>query len=88
MVGMKTQKTIWQCTCDRCSHSWTSRNGENLPVICPRCKSPYWDKPKRYTSKFNTLAPLEPEISEGDLAAIDADNCELTAEQAAEFLGL
>lgn len=31
--------------CYRCGHEWTQRE-EEKPRICPRCKSPYWDKPK------------------------------------------
>jgi DNA-directed RNA polymerase subunit RPC12/RpoP len=32
--------------CERCSHQWIPRKEEN-PIICPTCKSPYWDKPKK-----------------------------------------
>jgi predicted Zn-ribbon and HTH transcriptional regulator len=35
--------------CYRCGHEWTQRE-EEKPRICPKCKSPYWDKPK---TKFN-----------------------------------
>jgi len=31
--------------CERCGHEWVPRNDEN-PRVCPKCKSPYWDKPK------------------------------------------
>lgn len=31
--------------CERCSHEWVKRK-EAEPVVCPKCKSPYWDKPK------------------------------------------
>lgn len=34
--------------CERCEHTWIPRDttiGE--PVICPKCKSPYWNKPRR-----------------------------------------
>jgi len=31
--------------CERCGHEWIPRNKVN-PIICPSCKSPYWDKPK------------------------------------------
>jgi len=33
--------------CERCGHKWVSRNNKNNPVVCPNCKSPYWDKPRR-----------------------------------------
>ena len=32
--------------CERCSHQWVPR-AETEPRVCPKCKSPYWDKPKR-----------------------------------------
>jgi len=42
--------------CERCGHEWIPRvNLEELksgdiketPIICPKCKSPYWNKPKK-----------------------------------------
>lgn len=35
-----------KCKCERCSHAWNTRK-EQLPIVCPSCKSPYWNKPKR-----------------------------------------
>jgi predicted Zn-ribbon and HTH transcriptional regulator len=32
------------CRC-RCGHEWLPRKGER-PSVCPKCKSPRWDKPK------------------------------------------
>jgi predicted Zn-ribbon and HTH transcriptional regulator len=33
--------------CERCGHEWVPRSKvEESPTICPRCKSPYWDKPR------------------------------------------
>jgi predicted Zn-ribbon and HTH transcriptional regulator len=38
--------------CYRCEHSWVPRNMEDIPEVCPKCKSPYWKKPKiRFTKK-------------------------------------
>ena len=31
--------------CERCKHKWLPR-GE-APKVCPKCKSPYWDRPRR-----------------------------------------
>lgn len=31
--------------CERCGHIWVPRN-EEKPIVCPKCKSPYWDKPR------------------------------------------
>lgn len=37
--------------CYRCGHSWIPRDENNKPPVCPKCKSPYWDKPKRFKNK-------------------------------------
>ena len=36
-------------SCIRCNHSWRMR-GKNSPKYCPRCKSPYWNKPRKRIS--------------------------------------
>jgi predicted Zn-ribbon and HTH transcriptional regulator len=33
------------CRC-RCGHEWLPRDSEK-PRVCPKCKSPNWDRPKR-----------------------------------------
>lgn len=36
----------WKCL--RCNHVWVPRSKiEELPTICPRCKSPYWNKARQ-----------------------------------------
>jgi len=30
--------------CERCSHTWYPIRPQ-LPKVCPKCKSPYWNKP-------------------------------------------
>jgi DNA-directed RNA polymerase subunit RPC12/RpoP len=38
--------------CERCGHIWLPRKyGEEDPVICPKCKSPYWNKPRAAKGK-------------------------------------
>ena len=32
--------------CERCGHEWTPR-GLKEPKVCPKCKSPYWNVPKK-----------------------------------------
>jgi DNA-directed RNA polymerase subunit RPC12/RpoP len=32
--------------CARCKYIWVPRIKTQRPVICPHCKSPYWDRPK------------------------------------------
>lgn len=31
--------------CSRCGHTWIPRQPKN-PKVCPKCTSPYWNKPK------------------------------------------
>lgn len=38
----------YQCT--RCNHTWVPRD-EAKPLVCPKCKSPYWDKPRQSDTK-------------------------------------
>ena len=34
--------------CERCKHTWIPRSKiDELPTICPKCKSPYWNKPRQ-----------------------------------------
>lgn len=33
-------------TCERCGHVWIQRINRT-PCACPKCRSPYWDKPRR-----------------------------------------
>ena len=32
--------------CYRCSHEWLPQEKGFIPTVCPKCKSPYWNKPK------------------------------------------
>jgi len=36
--------------CHRCYHTWKRRN-EKQPKVCPKCKSPYWYKPRKRAVK-------------------------------------
>jgi DNA-directed RNA polymerase subunit M/transcription elongation factor TFIIS len=43
--------------CERCEHTWLPRaTTEETPTICPKCKSPYWNKARKIETKkeFNT----------------------------------
>ncbi len=33
--------------CERCDHEWVPRNKTERPIICPSCKSPYWNRPRK-----------------------------------------
>jgi predicted Zn-ribbon and HTH transcriptional regulator len=47
----KVQLTIWGWHCERCGHEWVPRKEDEHPRVCPKCKSPYWDKPKQNDKK-------------------------------------
>jgi DNA-directed RNA polymerase subunit RPC12/RpoP len=32
--------------CTRCGHEWVPR-GKDRPVQCPKCSSPFWDRPRK-----------------------------------------
>jgi len=36
--------------CERCCHKWVARN-EAMPVVCPKCKSPYWNTKRKVKIK-------------------------------------
>ena len=36
--------------CLRCCHKWFRRL-RSYPLICPKCKTPYWDRIKRSIKK-------------------------------------
>lgn len=38
--------TGYKCRCERCDHQWVSTRG-TMPRICPKCKSAYWDVPRK-----------------------------------------
>jgi hypothetical protein len=38
-------RSWWQC--ERCEHTWVPRDWDAEPRVCPKCKSPYWNKPRR-----------------------------------------
>jgi len=43
----KVKITLTGFKCERCSHEWVPRNLKEEPAVCPKCKSPYWNKPRR-----------------------------------------
>lgn len=32
----------------RCGHEWRARNNNEKPRVCPKCKSPNWDRPFQF----------------------------------------
>jgi predicted Zn-ribbon and HTH transcriptional regulator len=40
------EKMVRAFVCERCGHAWVPA-GVEKPRVCPKCKSPYWDRPRR-----------------------------------------
>jgi len=47
LIGMATKVQLWGYRCERCGHEWLPRNKDEAPRVCPKCKSPYWDRPRK-----------------------------------------
>ena len=54
------RKLVWAFRCLRCEHEWLPRkplegddppSGDQRPRVCPKCKSPYWDRPRKHEKK-------------------------------------
>ena len=39
--------TVLGFKCDRCGHEWVARDSAKEPWVCPKCKSPYWNIPRK-----------------------------------------
>jgi len=42
--------TVMGYKCERCGHEWLPRDDKREPKVCPKCKSPYWNSPKKQLS--------------------------------------
>jgi predicted Zn-ribbon and HTH transcriptional regulator len=42
----KIKLEVWGYRCERCDHEWVPRL-DSPPRLCPKCKSAYWDVPRR-----------------------------------------
>ncbi len=71
-------------TCLRCGHTWRPRTDQR-PAVCPslKCKSPYWDRPRKTTD-----APSRKSTWQNWIVADDPENCIPLGDQAAEQHGL
>lgn len=48
---MKTEPTLPTHRCQRCGHDWHPRTND-APTVCPRCKSPYWNRARKINLVF------------------------------------
>jgi hypothetical protein len=52
IIMSKVMITTEWCRCDRCFHTWQKR-GIGEPIVCPNCKSPYWNTPPKKKRSVN-----------------------------------
>lgn len=43
----KVRLEVWGYRCERCGHEWVPRRENEEPRVCPKCKSPYWNRPRK-----------------------------------------
>jgi len=48
---MKIKVMIEKMKCLRCGHTWIARKKEEEIRICPRCKSPYFNRERKDENK-------------------------------------
>jgi len=41
----KIKLTLDGYRCEKCGHEWVKRK-KGEPIVCPKCKSPYWNIPR------------------------------------------
>ena len=44
--------TVMGYKCERCDHEWIPRDFDVEPRVCPKCKSPYWNKPRKEKNTY------------------------------------
>ena len=48
--------TVMGFRCERCDHEWVPRGGaDDQPRTCPKCRSPYWDQPKKERMTYDVF---------------------------------
>jgi hypothetical protein len=48
--------TVMGFRCERCSHEWIPRGStDEEPRECPKCGSPYWNRPRKSLMTYDTF---------------------------------
>lgn len=47
--------------CKRCGHKWIPRT-DNKPLVCPKCRSPYWDLDRVRATKAPQQEAVAPKV--------------------------
>jgi hypothetical protein len=54
--------TVMGCRCDRCDFEWIPRILDEEPKFCPKCKSPYWNTPRKRAAPMLTYEEFRDRI--------------------------
>lgn len=54
--------TVMGYRCERCTHEWIPRDMEQEPAVCPKCKSPYWNRPRKSGASMLTYEEFSGKI--------------------------
>lgn len=57
---------LWGYRCQRCGHEWVPRDKTQKPRVCPKCKNPYWDRPRRKSEDGSAAAKGRKPASESN----------------------
>jgi len=49
-MSKEKELKIIELECLRCQHKWNPRK-KQMPKVCPRCMSPYWNTPRQQPRK-------------------------------------
>jgi predicted Zn-ribbon and HTH transcriptional regulator len=55
-MGIMARVMLAGFRCERCGHEWVPRDKSQEPRVCPKCKSPYWDRPRRDADPSRTAS--------------------------------
>jgi DNA-directed RNA polymerase subunit RPC12/RpoP len=63
--------TVMGYRCERCGHEWVPRDFDSEPRVCPKCKSAYWNRPRRSMMTYDDFSDKirgTLEVAEGPLS--------------------
>jgi hypothetical protein len=78
-------ETLPRWECKRCHHRWIPRR-EGIPVRCPGCKSPYWNRAGKVPAADPMAAKFRA-LDEG-IAYYEAHQDEIEREHMGKFVGV
>jgi rubrerythrin len=53
-VKVIRKQVVWKC--ERCGHEWLPKTPGYQAAACPKCKSPYWNRPRKQPARHKKPA--------------------------------